>query len=236
MAHLVNTVRTLREVRVTGTRALPRDSPEARATFLAHVRACAYLGFFLLLNGVEVSVDERLAVVRAKRMAVPCVTRPGPGGVPGRATAAGGSPGAAPAAAPLAPALLGSPGAGAGAGAGSDGGAGLGVLDPLATPRDLRAGRGLAARPGRVLLPGLGVPPEPGSGRGTGEGGASVANDVGEEAVQRLRLALLLESLRFRGAHDPSQLDLSGCKLEYVADLVRALQTRTFVARPPVRC
>jgi hypothetical protein len=47
-----------------------------------------------------------------------------------------------------------------------------------------------------------------------------VVEDRSEEAVQRLRLALVLEAMRFRGTHDPADLNLSEQRLEYVADLV----------------
>ncbi len=46
-------------------------------------------------------------------------------------------------------------------------------------------------------------------------------DDSNEEAVQRLRLALVLEQRRNEGRHADTSLDLASEKLEYIADLVR---------------
>ncbi len=48
----------------------------------------------------------------------------------------------------------------------------------------------------------------------------TLTEDRSDDAVSRLRLALVIEGLKEAGQHDFSNLGLAGNKLEYIADLV----------------
>ena len=185
---IVDHVRSLRELNIVNTKCFIKNSAEYRAALLARIRCCAYQGFALLLNGVVVSVEERLAVIRAKRIPV-SVAAAGPV-PPLPSLTRDGRPNTAP--------LLKSP-------------SGRALLTSRVPLPGLAAGAA-----GQVAIPG---------GGGDGGGGPDSprsTEDRSDDAVNRLRLSLVLEEMRFVGTYSTTSLCLSGLKLEYVADLVSA--------------
>lgn len=74
LANIANGNPNLEVFRVVGNRCMQRDVPDDRVKLLSRIPRCALQGFTLVLNGVKVSITERLDAVRRKAIPISVFT------------------------------------------------------------------------------------------------------------------------------------------------------------------
>ena len=206
LASLLDRIPTLEFAKVAPNPAFPRDGN--RVALLSTMVRATRLGFALTLNGVPVTIEERVRAVDLKRVVVEALAMAAPerDRVAYTPSATGGNTPAS-----------GTPNSG-----GHHHRPGSGVSASVFSTPASKVRQSARFSFGDPHTPPFGSPPATPMSGGTGR--VTVTELTGTVAVQRFRLALVLEAIQKRGVVVTDTLDLSRNNLDYIADLVRAVR------------